>query len=174
VINAILLSTLYYFIAISSGSIQAIRSVRGSLRNYLWSGIEHNSRTRVCWDDCCLSKNLGGLKLLDPEVSLSTLLVKWILFTIEPDISNLKVLLRYRINKMKPNPSQGFWFSSQAWLMVPGHSVSRGSRVWNRVTSAWKRFTKYIEFSPLPMLMKFYLPTYGGPQSTLVLISTLT
>jgi len=40
VVNAILLSTLYYFIAIWSGSLQAIRDIRGNLRNFLWSGTE--------------------------------------------------------------------------------------------------------------------------------------
>jgi len=101
VINAILFSTIYYLIAIWSGSLQAIRAVCGSLQNYLWRGTEHNARTRVCWDDCCLPKNQGGLKLLDPEISLASLLAKWILFAIEPGISNLKVLFRFRINKMK-------------------------------------------------------------------------
>jgi len=42
IVNAILLSTLYYFIAIWSGSLQVVRSIRGSFRNFLWSGSEHS------------------------------------------------------------------------------------------------------------------------------------
>jgi len=108
VVNEILLSTLYYFIAIWSGSLQAIRDVRGNFRNFLWSGTEHASRTRVCWTDYCLPKIIGGLKLLDPEVSLTALLVKWVIFAIEPSILNLRILLRYRLDKMKPYPKCAF------------------------------------------------------------------
>jgi len=43
VINAILPSSIYYFLAIWCGFIQAIRSTRGSMRNFLWSGSEHLS-----------------------------------------------------------------------------------------------------------------------------------
>lgn len=44
VVNAVLFSTLYYFIAIWSSSLQVIRSIRVSLRNFLWSGSEHSTR----------------------------------------------------------------------------------------------------------------------------------
>lgn len=148
VINAVLLSSIYYFIAIWSGSIHAIRSVRGNLHNYLWSGSEHSSRTRVSWTDCCLPKLVGGLQLLDPEVSLNALLSKWVLYAIEPGISGLKTLLRYRIHRMKPHPKTGYWFPSSAWLMVHKSSATRGLRVWNKIISAWKRIVKNIELVP--------------------------
>jgi len=148
VVNAILLSSFYYFLAIWCGSIQAIRSARGSMRNFLWSGSEHLSRTRVSWNDCCLPKSTGGLQLLDPEVSLNALLAKWVMYAIEPGISGLKTLLRYRIHRMKPHPKSGFWFSSASWLMVHRPSVSRGSRIWNRIIFAWKKIVKQIKLIP--------------------------
>jgi len=110
VVNAILFSSIYYFLAIWCGSIQAVRSARGSMRNFLWSGSEHLTQARVSWDDCCLPKLVGGLQLLDPEVSLNALLAKWVLYAIEPGIFGLKTLLRYRIHRMKPHPKTNFWF----------------------------------------------------------------
>lgn len=93
----------------------------------MWSGFEHNCRARVSWSDYCLPKQLNGLKLLDPEVSLTALLAKWILFAIEPGITNLKALLRHRILKMKPQSKGGYWYSSQAY----GTKTIHDSRIKN-------------------------------------------
>jgi len=49
VVNAVLLSSLYFFIAIWCGSLQVIRAIRGDLRNYLWSSSKHLCRARVAW-----------------------------------------------------------------------------------------------------------------------------
>lgn len=147
VVNAIFLSTIYYFIAIWSGSLQAIRDIHGSLRNFLCSGTEYACRTRVCWDDCCIQKMLGGLKLLDPKVSLTTLLAKWVIFAIEPDILNFRILFHYRISRMKPHPKSAFWYPNQSWLMIHRHSTIRSLRVWNRITAAWRLIVKYIELA---------------------------
>jgi len=95
-----------------------------------------------------LPKQAGRLKLLDPEVSLTALLAKWILFAIEHGITNLKILLRFRIFKMKPHPKSGFWFPSKAWLMIHKPSATRGSRIWQRIISAWKIIVKHIELLP--------------------------
>jgi len=47
VVNSVLLSTLYYFIAIWIGSIHVLRNIRGNLRDFMWSGTEHTSHARV-------------------------------------------------------------------------------------------------------------------------------
>ena len=46
------------------------------IRNYLWSGKELQSRTRVSWRECCLKKKYGGLGLVDPEAAKTSLLCK--------------------------------------------------------------------------------------------------
>jgi len=102
----------------------------------------------VAWENCCLLKKLGGLKLLDLEVSFTTLLAKWILFVIGLGISNLKILLRYRIHRMKQHCECGFWFPTQAWLMVHKSLVTHGSWVWNRITNTWRHVVKHIESIP--------------------------
>jgi len=63
-------------------------------------------------------------------------------------LQNLTTIGCFTLYKMKPNSFQGFGFLFEAWLMVRGHSVSRGSRVWNKITVAWRRFSKHIAFSP--------------------------
>jgi len=130
-VNTILLSTIYYFIAMWSGSIQVIRLIRSNLRNYLWNDIEYTTYTRVNWKDCCLLKAIGGLKLLDPKVSLYTLLAKWILYAIELGISRLKILLHHQNNRMKPHPKGAYWFPLPSWLMVHRPSATHKSQVWN-------------------------------------------
>jgi len=63
-------------------------------------------------------------------------------------MKNKEILLQFRINKIKPNIHYGYWYPSAAWLMVKHPSVTRGSRVWNRIMVAWRRLTVHIEPSP--------------------------
>jgi len=106
IVNSILLSTLWYFIAIWGGSLAIIRKLRASMRDFLWSGTTHRSQARVSWTDCCASKQIGGLDLVDPEEALHALMAKWILKAMLPGSSNLHLLLRYRLFQIRPQ-SQG-------------------------------------------------------------------
>ena len=54
--NQVLLSTLWFFITVWGGSNKILRKIRGAIRNYLWSGKEQLTRTRINWRECCLKK----------------------------------------------------------------------------------------------------------------------
>ena len=76
--NQMLLSTLWFFITVGGGSNKILGKIRGAIRNYLWSGKEQLTRTRVSWKECCVIKKYGGLGLVDPEDAKTSLLCKWI------------------------------------------------------------------------------------------------
>ena len=54
--NQVLLSTLWFFITVWGGSNKILTKIRGAIRNYLRSGKEQLTRTRVSWRECCLKK----------------------------------------------------------------------------------------------------------------------
>ena len=65
--------------------------------------LQSRKRIRVAWRDCCTSRDVGGLNLINPEEAMHALLSKWIIKALEPGCSSLQLLLRYRILKIKPN-----------------------------------------------------------------------
>jgi len=74
IVNLVMLSTLWYFFSIWGGSTNVLTSIRASLRNYLWAGIDEHTRAWVRWDDCCANKSKGGLGLIDPKEALASLM----------------------------------------------------------------------------------------------------
>ena len=100
--NQVLLSTLWFFITVWGGSNKILRSIRGAIRNYLWSGKEQLTQTRVSWKVCCMKKKVGGLGLVDPEVAKINLMCKWIVKAMEPGESNLQLMLRYKLARFNP------------------------------------------------------------------------
>jgi hypothetical protein len=100
--NQVLLSTLWFFITVWGGFNKILSKIRGTIRNYLWSGKEHLTRLRVCWRECCMKKKYGGLGLVDPEVVKTSVLTKWIVKAMEPGESNLQLILRYRLSRYNP------------------------------------------------------------------------
>lgn len=61
VVNSVLLSNLWYFVAIWGGSLGVIKKIRVLVQNFLWSGSSCTCRVRVSWNDCCVDKCHGGL-----------------------------------------------------------------------------------------------------------------
>ena len=100
--NQVLLSTLWFFITVWGGSNNILEKIRGAIRNYLWSGKEQLTRTRVSWKECCVKKKYGGFGLVDPEEAKISLLCKWIVKASEPRESILQLMLRYRLARCNP------------------------------------------------------------------------
>jgi hypothetical protein len=63
IVNQVLMSSLWYFIAVWVGSKKLLGRIKALLCNYLWSGSENTARAQVNWDDCTVPKKVGGLSL---------------------------------------------------------------------------------------------------------------
>jgi hypothetical protein len=71
--------------------------------------LEHHWKAKVNWNDYCDCKEMDGLGLIDPKKALSTLMCKWVLLALEPNDSNLKTLLHFKlVNACPPNIGDGF------------------------------------------------------------------
>lgn len=74
--NHVLLCTLWFFISVWEGFNKILDKIRGTIRNYLWSGKDQHSWTMISWRECCLKRGFGGLGLVDPEAAKTSLLCK--------------------------------------------------------------------------------------------------
>lgn len=146
-VNSVLLSTLWYFISIWGGSTAILRTIRASLRNYLWAGTEENARARVRWDDCCAAKRVGGLGIIDPEESLTALMGKWVIKALVPDTSSLHIFLRHRLAGLWP-PGSGSWPRSLQWALLAKFSAPQGSKLWNKLIQAWRLLSPLVDAKP--------------------------
>ena len=136
--SQVLLSTLWFFIMVcGGGSNKTLTKIKGAIRNYLWSGKEQLTRTRVSWRECCLKKKFGGLGLVDPEVAKTSLLCKWIVKALEPGESNLQLMLRYRLARFNPQKGKR-WGVSLDWFTNRQHQGFPGSKIWGHISRAWK------------------------------------
>lgn len=108
VVNFVLLSTLWYFLSIWGGFATILCTIRVSLRNYLWASIGLHSQARVRWNDCCASKKVGNLAIVDLEDALIALMGKRIIKYLNLDIFPLHTLLRHWFAGLWP-PGSGLW-----------------------------------------------------------------
>lgn len=49
IVNQVLLSTLYYFLAVWAGTIACLRKIKSLLQCYLWAGSTHRTQVRIAW-----------------------------------------------------------------------------------------------------------------------------
>jgi hypothetical protein len=61
IVNSVFFSMLWYFISIFGDSLQVIRQIKSTLRDFLWLGSIHRSRARVQWNDCCLTPKIPSV-----------------------------------------------------------------------------------------------------------------
>jgi hypothetical protein len=141
--NGILLSALFFFLAIWAGTQAGVKKVQTLLTNYLWSGSTSRSRSKVAWYQCCLPHGHGGINLIDPVDAVNALLIKWVIKACKPGQSNLHATLRFRLASCQPYQGRN-WAASLEFFTSPGHSSKKGSLTWNRVTTAWKTFVKSL------------------------------
>ena len=143
VVNGILLSSLFFFLAIWVSTKAEVMKVRYMLSNYLWSSSMSRSRSKVAWYQCCLLKSQGKIGLIDPVDAISAVLIKWVVKASKPGQSNLHVMLRFRLASCQPYQA-GNWAPLLEFFTKPGYSSRRNSLTWNRVTAAWKVFVKSL------------------------------
>ena len=147
IVNSVHLSTLWYFFHIWGGSLKSVRDIRAQLRDFLWLGTTHRSRSRVRWTDCCTPRNVGGLNLVDPVEALHAMMAKWIFKAMSPGTTALQILLRYRMLLVRPQ-GRGNWPASPQWILLHKFRATRGSRAWDRIVHSWRRIVGKVVVSP--------------------------
>lgn len=93
---------------------------------------------------CCLEKKEGGINLINPDDAVAALMTKWVIKAMEPNQSNLHLLLRFKLSQYQPY-SGGRWMESLDYFPIQKHQARNGSIVWNRVAAAWKTLLPSIK-----------------------------
>jgi hypothetical protein len=101
----------------------------------------------VRWTDCCATKHVGGLGLIDPEEAILALVAKWIIRVITPGSAPLQILLRYRLLKIRPH-AWGGWAMASHWAFTPRFKATRGSRAWIHIVQAWRKLLPFLSVRP--------------------------
>ena len=114
--------------------------------NYIAGGKLQRARVRGSWQQCCQTKNTGGVNLINPEDAVAALMTKWLVKALEPGDSNLHLFLRYRLSMYQPYTG-GRWSQSMEYFTINKHQRKKGSIVWNQVTLAWKTMLPFVSFS---------------------------
>jgi hypothetical protein len=70
----------------------------------------------VKWGDSRARKSFWGVGVVDPKETLETLLIKWVLYTLQFGFSNLQFLFRHQINAFKLN-NRRKWGSNLNWAL---------------------------------------------------------
>jgi hypothetical protein len=123
-----------------------VQRITSKARKYLWAGKDRRARARVAWDVVCLKQKEGGLNMVNPKHALTALICKWIVYACKPSVSNFKILLRCRLMSLQPY-TQGKWGCSFEWFTMKNHKASTRSKVWNRITKAWKELVSDVSMS---------------------------
>ena len=77
VANHVLLSTLWHAVSVWMFDKQAIRTVKASIRRFLWAGMRKDkAAAKVSWSTLILPKSKGVLGLIEPELQSRALLCK--------------------------------------------------------------------------------------------------
>ena len=96
--NAILISSILYFIAIWRGTKRGIASITRKVRQFFSSCTIQRTKARVSWQVCCLKRCNRGFNLINPNEAITTMMSKWIVAACEPGNSNFKAILQYRLS----------------------------------------------------------------------------
>lgn len=74
-----------------------------------------------------MKKKVGGLGLVDPEATKTSLLCKWIVKAMKPRESNLQLMLRYKLAKFNPQRGRS-WGVSLDWFTSNNTKASRAPK----------------------------------------------
>jgi hypothetical protein len=98
VVNGVLISACLYYLALWGGTKKGVAQITSRIRNFYWSGTTARTWIGVGWKVCCLSRDDGGLNIIDPGEAVCALMTKWIISACELGLSNFKAMIRYRLS----------------------------------------------------------------------------
>ena len=79
-----------------------LRRIKTLVHNYLWIGSESTTIARVNWYNCTMPKKVECLSLILPKNAMKGLMSEWVIQTLLPSKSNLRIILRYHITIRNP------------------------------------------------------------------------
>jgi exonuclease III len=143
--NQVILSSIWYFASCMDFSNHALKLVRATVRNYIWSGrTGTNARARVKWATAVLPIVRGGVKILDPQWQSSALLVKLLMRGMSIGYEPWKTLIRHRVANTRQTRG-GRWPTHANWIMNNHKIAIQGSSMWQGVMKAWNSIQSGIE-----------------------------
>ena len=98
VANSVLLSSTFFFLSIWGRSRKGIKKIKSAIMNYVAGGKVQRARIRISWQQCCQTKGMGGVNLINPKDAVVALMTKWLIKAMEPGDSNLHLFLRFRLS----------------------------------------------------------------------------
>jgi hypothetical protein len=136
--NQVLLSSLWYGASCWSPHMCSIAKVTALIWNYIWLGEDGSRRcpAKVAWSSLILSKQAGGIKLIDPELQMKALLVKLFVRGLVPGTAPWKSLILHRIDTLSPKRG-GQWPSNRHYLLFAYNTRRNGSELWQGLWKAW-------------------------------------
>ena len=109
---------------------------------------------------------MGGLNIINPKEALYALMAKWIIMALSPGESNLHILLKFWLRKIKPD-RRGQWPPSLQWSLTQKFSTPIGYRVWNWLIKGWKAFSPQLRYLPPKSGYEVLNIPYGRPVNTM-------
>ena len=143
--NQVILSSIWYLASCMDFSNQALKLVRATVRNYMWSGKKDTvARARVKWATAVLPIVRGGVKIIDPQWQASALQVKLLIRGMSNGYEPWKSLVRHRVAQTRQS-RRGRWPNNANWIMNNPHLATQGSTMWQGVMKAWNTLQSGIE-----------------------------
>lgn len=140
-----------------------MKQIRALIRNYVWAG-KSTSRTRakVAWQQAILPLDRGGLKLLDPEIQASALLVKLLTRGLTLGVEPWKEFIIHRVESCQ-QVKRSRWPRSSQWLMTTEKIHKTGSAFWLGTWKSWKEIRKGItQIQPQHWVEIIRQPLFGN------------
>lgn len=142
--NQVIAASIWYLASCLDVSNEALKQVRAMLRNYVWAGKSSGRpRAKVAWQQPILPLDRGGLKLLDPEIQASALLVKLLTRGLTPGAEPWKDFIAHRAESCQQLKG-GRWPKNSQWLMTADKILKLGSDFWMGTWRAWKLVRKGV------------------------------
>ena len=148
VANQVILSSIWYLASCMDFSNEALKLVRATVRNYMWSGKQDTrARARVKWSTAVLPIVRGGVKIIDPQWQASALLVKLLVRGMSFGYEPWKTLVRHRVAQTRQS-RRGRWPVNANWIMNNQRLTKQGSTMWQGVMKAWNSIQSGLEQQP--------------------------
>jgi hypothetical protein len=98
----------------------------------------------VAWQVVCSRKRDGGFNIINPLEVVVALMSKWVVGACELGNSNFKMMIRHRLSSYQ-SYAHGKWNMSLEWFSQHNHKAAAGSKIWNRVSRAWKLLVSEVK-----------------------------